>query len=97
MRIAKVKALPGYKLQLTFLDGRETIYDAAWTTKHLSDYFDQLRDVEYFRQVRADGSGVAWPNGQSIGPEDLEGYGIWQSEENTKAVPEVSKYYRMQV
>ena len=69
--IKSVKAMPDYKLQLCYEDNREVIYDAKWTTEHLSDFFDQLIDPKYFAQVSTDGIGIEWPNGQSIGPYTL--------------------------
>jgi len=37
----------------------------------ISDYFKQLEDWNYFRQVKIKGEVVAWPNEQDIAPETL--------------------------
>ena len=73
--LKSVCALPEYRLHLFYENGEERIYDAAWTVRHLSDFFDQLMDVQYFAKVASDGYGVEWPNGQSISPEELREHG----------------------
>ena len=74
--IKSVKAMPEYHLHVCYEGGREIVVDAKWMTKHLSDFFDQLIDPEYFAEVRTDGIGLEWPNGQSLGPYTLEEKGI---------------------
>ena len=73
--LKSVSAMPEYRLHLCYENGEERIYDAAWATKHLSDFFDQHIDPQYFAKVASDGFGVEWPNGQSISPEELEEHG----------------------
>ena len=75
MMLKSVCALPEYLLHLFYENGEERIYYAAWTVRHLSDFFDQLIDIKYFAKVASDGYGVEWPNGQSICPEELQEHG----------------------
>jgi hypothetical protein len=68
-RVKAVEPLENYQLQLTFSNGEVGIYDCA----PLLDFgvFRELRDVSYFRQVRASGGTVVWPHEQDICPDTL--------------------------
>jgi hypothetical protein len=65
--IIRVKVLSGYRLRLKFDDGVEGIVD-------ISEYipfkgvFRQLKDVEYFRQVKVnpESGTIVWPNGADL-------------------------------
>jgi Protein of unknown function (DUF2442) len=61
-----------YTVQVRFDDGLTADVDLSY----LLDYggvFEPLRDVEYFRQLRADADAgtIVWPNGADIAPETL--------------------------
>jgi hypothetical protein len=59
----------GYRIHLTFSDGREKTVDfAAWLK---GPVFEPLRDEAYFRRFFIDGGTVSWPNGADIAPETL--------------------------
>jgi len=69
-----VEAKPGddYLVHVRFEDGLAAEVDLSY----LLDYggvFEPLRDLEYFRQLRADGDAgtVVWPNDADIAPETL--------------------------
>ena len=79
--IESVKAMPDYKLCLQYEGNRQVLYDAKWMTEHVSDFFDQLIDPQYFSQASTDGIGIEWPNGQSVGPYTLEEGGKTIAEE----------------
>jgi hypothetical protein len=68
-RIKKVQLLPNYRLQLTFTNGEQGIYDCS----PLLDFgvFQELTNKNYFEQVQVLDGTVAWPNGQDICPDTL--------------------------
>jgi Protein of unknown function (DUF2442) len=61
-----------YTVHVHFEDGLSADVDLSY----LLDYggvFEPLRDLEYFRQLRADGEAgtIVWPNQADIAPETL--------------------------
>lgn len=68
-RVKTVVASEGYKLEITFSNGEIGVYDCA----PLLDFgvFKELRDISYFKQARAEGGTVVWPNEQDICPDTL--------------------------
>jgi hypothetical protein len=60
---------PGYRLILTFSNGETRAYDR--TPLLAPGIFRELADESYFRQVRAEGGTVVWPNEQDICPDTL--------------------------
>ncbi|HEX7246239.1 MAG TPA: DUF2442 domain-containing protein [Solirubrobacterales bacterium] len=66
------KPAEGYVVDVRFEDGLTTSVDLSY----LLDYggvFEPLRDLDYFRQLRADPDAgtIAWPNEADIAPETL--------------------------
>ncbi|OQB85902.1 MAG: hypothetical protein BWX88_01519 [Planctomycetes bacterium ADurb.Bin126] len=68
-RVQSVKALPEYRLELTFTSGEIGIYDCR-PLLHFG-VFAELQDEEYFRQVELVNGTVAWPHDQDICPDTL--------------------------
>ena len=68
-RVTAVVARDGHKLEITFANGEVGVFDCA----HLLDFgvFKELRDVRYFKEVRAEGGSVVWPHEQDICPDTL--------------------------
>jgi len=68
-RIKKVQPLPSFRLQLTFTNGEQGIYDCS----PLLDFgvFQELKNNNYFEQVQVIDGTVAWPDGQDICPDTL--------------------------
>jgi len=68
-RVKSVVATDAHKLEITFTNGAVCVYDCA----ALLDFgvFRELRDVTYFKRVRAEGGTVVWPHGQDICPDTL--------------------------
>ncbi len=69
-----VKALPGFRLWITFENGEERIFDVG-------DYLDkglfrELRDVALFQSACVSFDTVEWANGASICPETLYEYSV---------------------
>jgi hypothetical protein len=68
-RIKKVQPLPNFRLQLTFTNGEQGIYDCS----PLLDFgvFQEFKNNNYFEQVQVLDGTVAWPHGQDICPDTL--------------------------
>jgi len=68
-RVEAVVPKDGYKLEMTFANGEVGVFDCG----HLLSFgvFRELRDVSYFKQVRAEGGTVVWPHEQDICPDTL--------------------------
>lgn len=68
-RVKAVRARDDYKLEIIFSNGEVGIYDCS----HLLNFgvFTELKDKNYFRQVRAASGTVVWPHEQDICPDTL--------------------------
>jgi hypothetical protein len=68
-RVKAVVPRDDYKLEITFANGEVGIFDCA----HLLSFgvFQELRDISYFKQVRAENGTVVWPHEQDICPDTL--------------------------
>ncbi|HEX73247.1 MAG TPA: DUF2442 domain-containing protein [Candidatus Hydrogenedentes bacterium] len=68
-RVLEVKPLKDFRLEILFSNGEVGIYDCG----PLLDFgvFTELRNPDYFRQVRVALGTVAWPHEQDICPDTL--------------------------
>ncbi len=68
-RVKSVSPTDNYKLVLVFTNGQSGIYDCS----HLLDFgvFKELKDKNYFGQVKAVDGTVSWPHEQDICPDTL--------------------------
>ncbi len=67
--VKKVKALPGFKLQLTFENNEEKVFDVnPFLNKGV---FKELKDVRTFNTVHISFDTVEWANGADFCPELL--------------------------
>jgi hypothetical protein len=68
-RVKSVAARGDYKLEITFTNGEVGVYDCA----PILDFgvFQELRDIDYFKQARAQGGTIVWPHEQDICPDTL--------------------------
>jgi uncharacterized protein DUF2442 len=71
-RLIEATPASGYIVHVSFEDGLTADVDLSY----LLDYggvFEPLRDIEYFRQLRADAEAgtIVWPNEADIAPETL--------------------------
>lgn len=68
-RVKNVVPRDDYKLEIEFANGECAVYDCA----PLLDFgvFQELRDIDYFRQARVEGGTVVWPHEQDICPDTL--------------------------
>lgn len=74
--VKTVEYLNDYKLMLVFDDGEAKLVDFEDRLKTAKNMFLPLRDIEYFKQVEADGTTIVWPNGLDICPDTLYERGI---------------------
>ena len=65
-----VRALKNYDLYIKFEDGKEKIYNVKHLIEKFS-FYENLKDVNYFKCVRIFRNTVVWKNGEDIAPEDL--------------------------
>lgn len=68
-RVKSVAARGYCTLEITFTNGETRVFDCS----HLLDFgvFTEFRDVNYFKQARAEGGTVVWPHEQDICPDTL--------------------------
>lgn len=68
-RVQAVSPTSEYRLEIVFTNGEVATYDC----RPLLDFgvFRELRDENYFRQVRVEGGTVVWPHEQDICPDTL--------------------------
>ncbi|MCE2670059.1 MAG: DUF2442 domain-containing protein [Microcystis sp.] len=68
-RVKEVIPLPNYQLQLIFTNEEKKIYDCS----SLLDFgiFQELKNKQYFNQVKILDGTVTWPNEQDICPDTL--------------------------
>jgi hypothetical protein len=69
--VKKVKYLDGYKLELIFNDGKAKVVDFKERLQYAKNMFLPLRDVNYFKKVKSDGTTLVWPNGLDLCPDTL--------------------------
>ena len=68
--IVDLKYIEGYKLNLTFKNGKKGVID-------LSDYsrrggvFSRFTDMDYFKKVYIDHGVLCWPDNVDIAPETI--------------------------
>ena len=68
-RVKAVAPLADYKLLLEFTNGEQGIYDCS---NHLDfGFFRELKDKNYFQQVKVLDGTVVWPHEQDICPDTL--------------------------
>ena len=68
-KVISVRPLENKKVAVVFADGRSGVFDVAPYIK--SDFFNHLNDDNYFNQVRLFFTGIAWPEGQDLGPDTI--------------------------
>lgn len=64
-----VKANDDYTLNVEFDNGEKKRFDVRPYIR--GEWYGQLDNMEYFKQVRVDGFTVIWPDGQDICPDEL--------------------------
>jgi hypothetical protein len=72
-RIAKVRHIKAYRLELTFTNGEEAELDFADRIVGRGGVFAPLEDIDFFKKVQVDleiGT-LVWPNGVDFCPDVL--------------------------
>ena len=69
--VKKVEYIEGYKLKLKFDDGKVKIVDFEERLNVAKNMFLPLKNVNYFKKVKADGTTLVWPNGLDLCPDVL--------------------------
>ena len=72
-RIAAVRHIEGYRLELTFTDGKTAELDFADRVVGRGGVFTSLEDIDFFKQVRVDPEAgtLIWPNDVDLDPDVL--------------------------
>lgn len=78
--VKRVEHVEKYKLRLSFNDGKVKLVDFEDRLKEAKNMFLPLKDVDYFKKVKADGTTIVWPNGLDLCPDVLYSIGIEQAE-----------------
>ena len=74
-KIKSAVHIEGYRLQVTFEDGKSGVLDLS--DQLWGEVFEPLQDVEQFKRFRIDAelSTIVWPTGADLAPEFL--YQAW--------------------
>ena len=68
-RVIAVEPLPFFKLQLTFANQEQKVFDVS---SYLTiGIFSELSDPSLFNQVRAFNGSIIWPNELDLDPDTL--------------------------
>ncbi len=68
-RVQSVRALPGYKLALTFKTGERGIFDCNPYRSY--ECFSGIWDADVFNKVVVDHGTVMWPDGADFCPDEI--------------------------
>lgn len=68
-RPLEVKALQNYLIYIKFKNGEERIYDMKPNFKFV--FYNKLKDVSNFKNIRISGINIEWETGEDIAPENL--------------------------
>ena len=84
-RVVEVKALPGKRLFVRFVDGLTGFVDlSALIASPEAGVFARLRDRGLFEQVRVEMGAVAWPGELDLAPDamhaEIRDHGEWRME-----------------
>lgn len=69
LHVTEAKYLGGYKVAVSFNDGRTGVADLSAALK--GTVFEPLKDISVFSQLRVDDEleTIVWPNGADLAPE----------------------------
>ena len=82
-RVRQVRALPGYRLLVTFVDGLSGAVDmSALIASAEAGVFARLRNPELFAAVRLEHGAVTWPGELDLAPDAMHAairkHGEWK-------------------
>lgn len=79
-KIIRAKPLDGYRLQIAFSDGKNSVFDFGGVFERVGPMNEPLRDECYFARVFLENGALAWPNGFDLSPwnvrERMEAAGV---------------------
>ena len=80
--VARVQALPGFRLTVQFVDGTVGEVDLSrLVTSEQAGVFSKLRDPELFAKVWLDYGAVTWPGELDLAPDAMydaiQAHGCW--------------------
>lgn len=70
-KLAKVRYLDGFRLELTFTDGVQKVVDFTDELRGRGGVWEPLHDPRYFRQARVQAGALTWPNDVDYCPDVL--------------------------
>ena len=73
-RVMNIKVEPGYRLQVTFMDGLTGWVDLShWLFSRRIDgsVFEALREEDFFRLAAVELGAITWPNGADLSPDAM--------------------------
>jgi hypothetical protein len=73
IEVTKLKYLGGYRLHVTFSDGRTGEHDFSALVARTGPMVEPLRDPDYFARVFLEYGALTWPNGFDMCPDWLRG------------------------
>tara|TARA_R110002072_G_scaffold12750_10_gene54627 strand:- start:1913 stop:2182 length:270 start_codon:yes stop_codon:yes gene_type:complete len=68
IKIASIKALASYRLDLVFSDGSRGTVDLSSLVTRVGEMVQPLRDPAYFARVFLEAGAPTWPNGFDLAP-----------------------------
>ena len=68
IKVAKIKAIGGYRIRATFSDGTAGEYDFAAIVSQSGPMVEPLREPSYFARVYLEDGAPTWPNGYDADP-----------------------------
>ena len=68
-RIKNVIANDNYELIIEYENGENKKYDVSTLFEH--KYYESLKNIVYFKQVKNAKVTVEWPNGEDVDPNEL--------------------------
>lgn len=68
-RIKDVEVLDEYILKITYVTNEKKLYDFKNNLKY--NFYEKLKNPEYFKRAKSAGATVEWPDGEDIDPNEL--------------------------
>ncbi len=71
IKLIHAKYIGNFRLQVTFSDGLEAVFDGLILLNRQGPLLDALRDETYFKRAFIDAGALCWPNGLELSPMKL--------------------------
>jgi hypothetical protein len=83
IKVIEAKHVSGYKIALTFNDGRKKIVNLE--EELYGEVFEPLKNIEYFKHFKLNPFTIEWDNGADFSPEFLYNIGESISKKGTRS------------